>query len=163
MDARDNEGRTALFDAARNFPYTQTSGVFISDTGPDSVAMRFRGTIYPLRRPTDRDLTKGVRVLVSELGADIEARDNKGRTAIFAATADKRPTILKALVDELGANIEAVNNEGQTILDVARKLKSDLEVDEILSFLENRRSTEERELIAKRRPVLEKLKAACGF
>ena len=59
-------------------------------------------------------------------GADIDAKDNFGKTALmWAARDDDMIELVKCLVDN-GANINAKDNKGTTALDLAKKFKADM-------------------------------------
>jgi serine/threonine-protein phosphatase 6 regulatory ankyrin repeat subunit B len=53
-----------------------------------------------------------------EAGADIEAKDNHGRTPLHAAAREHHPEVLRLLLDQ-GANFAAVDKYGTTVLDAA--------------------------------------------
>ena len=55
-----------------------------------------------------------------EAGADVNARDVDGKTALMSAAEGGHTAIVKALIDK-GANIEAVDNEGNTALILAER------------------------------------------
>jgi uncharacterized protein len=59
-----------------------------------------------------------VRYLVEELGADVNAVDHEGNTALHHAAARGDVEMIKYLVSK-GANVKAVNREGQTTADMA--------------------------------------------
>ena len=48
-----------------------------------------------------------------ESGADVEARDNFGRTPLSSAAAKGREPVVRQLLDK-GADVEAWDNSGQT-------------------------------------------------
>ena len=59
-----------------------------------------------------------VRYLVEELGADVNARDHEGNTALHNAAARGDIEMILYLVSK-GADVKAVNREGQTTADMA--------------------------------------------
>jgi len=59
-----------------------------------------------------------VKYLVEELGADINASDNEGNTALHNAAARGDVPMIEYLVSK-GANVQAVNREGKTTADMA--------------------------------------------
>ena len=59
-----------------------------------------------------------VRYLVEELGANVNARDNEGNTAIHHAASRGDTEMIRYLVTK-GADVKAVNREGQTTVDMA--------------------------------------------
>jgi ankyrin repeat protein len=61
---------------------------------------------------------RGVRYLVEELGADVNARDHEGNTPAHYAAARGDNEMLLYLVSR-GADVSAVNRRGQTTVDAA--------------------------------------------
>ena len=59
-----------------------------------------------------------VKYLVDELGADVNARDHEGNTALHNAAAHGHVEMILYLVSK-GADVKAVNREGQTTADMA--------------------------------------------
>ncbi len=59
-----------------------------------------------------------VKYLVEELGADVNARDHEGSTALHNAAAHGHVEMILYLVSK-GADVKAVNREGQTTADMA--------------------------------------------
>ncbi len=59
-----------------------------------------------------------VRYLVEELGADVNARDHEGNTAVHHAASRGDTDMIRYLVSK-GADVRAVNREGQTTIDLA--------------------------------------------
>jgi ankyrin repeat protein len=59
-----------------------------------------------------------VRYLVEELGADVNARDHEGSTAVHHAASRGDTEMIRYLVSK-GADVKAVNREGQTTIDLA--------------------------------------------
>ena len=59
-----------------------------------------------------------VKYLVEELGADVNARDHEGNTALHNAAARGDVEMIKYLVSR-GADVKAVNREGKTTADMA--------------------------------------------
>ena len=59
-----------------------------------------------------------VKYLVEELGADVNARDHEGSTAIHHAASRGDTEMVRYLVTK-GADVKAVNREGQTTVDMA--------------------------------------------
>src|SRR5262249_36055613 len=56
--------------------------------------------------------------LVEELGADVNARDHEGNTAVHHAASRGDTEMIRYLVSK-GADVKAVNREGQTTVDMA--------------------------------------------
>jgi uncharacterized protein len=61
---------------------------------------------------------RGVKYLVEELGADVNARDNEGNTPVHYAAARGDNEMLLYLISK-GADVKAVNRRGQTTVDAA--------------------------------------------
>jgi len=59
-----------------------------------------------------------VKYLVDELGADVNARDHEGNTAVHHAASRGDTEMVRYLVTK-GADVTAVNREGQTTVDMA--------------------------------------------
>jgi ankyrin repeat protein len=59
-----------------------------------------------------------VKYLVEEVGADVNARDHEGNTALHNAAAHGHVEMILYLVSK-GADVKAVNREGQTTADMA--------------------------------------------
>ena len=56
-----------------------------------------------------------------DAGADINARDNKGKTALMFATVNGYQLVVQTLVDS-GADVNSLDKEGNTALIMAAKL-----------------------------------------
>ena len=65
---------------------------------------------------------KAVKFLLEE-GADIEAIDNFGRTALMWATSWGHLKIAKFLIDK-GADVNATDNDGRTVLCISDERRS---------------------------------------
>jgi hypothetical protein len=59
-----------------------------------------------------------VMYLVNELGADVNARDHEGNTAVHHAASRGDTEMVHFLISK-GADVKAVNREGQTTVDMA--------------------------------------------
>ena len=62
-----------------------------------------------------------IRVLIKDLGADVNAKDNEGATPLHVATAIDAIRALRALGSEHGADVGAVDVNGETPLHWAAK------------------------------------------
>ena len=77
---------------------------------------RLRRQLAPLSRPSG--LLAAVKYLVEETGADVNAADHEGNTALHHAAARGDNEMIKYLVSK-GADVTRVNREGQTTADMA--------------------------------------------
>lgn len=78
---------------------------------------------------------RAVRRLV-ENGAELEARDDLGRTALIAATDVGRIEVAISLVEE-GASVDATDNRGRTSLAIARSSNTPAHYKELIDLLES--------------------------
>ena len=69
----------------------------------------------------DPDVVRWARQLVGT--ADVEAKDNLGRTALIWAVLNCRYVLVRLLMVDGGASLEPTDSEGLTALDHARELK----------------------------------------
>ena len=79
-----------------------------------------------------------LKVLVEECHANVEAKDEDGRTPLMHASLQGHLTTVKYLVEEGHANVEAKNNDGYTALRWAKgQGKSD-----VVAYLRSKGATE---------------------
>ena len=110
-EARDEDGRTALFEAAyKGFADVVT---VLLEAGADVNARAEDGrtALHWAVYSGNADMVK----LLLEAGADVNARDEDGRTALFEAAGRGKAAVVKVLL-EAGADAEARNEKGQTAL-----------------------------------------------
>jgi hypothetical protein len=75
----------------------------------------FAGNSY---RHAPVGMLAAVKYLVEECGADVNARDHEGNTAVHHAASRGDTEMIRYLVSK-GADVKAVNREGQTTIDMA--------------------------------------------
>jgi ankyrin repeat protein len=75
----------------------------------------FAGNSY---RHAPIGMLAAVKYLVEECGADVNARDHEGNTAVHHAASRGDTEMIRYLVSK-GADVKAVNREGQTTIDMA--------------------------------------------
>jgi ankyrin repeat protein len=81
---------------------------------------------FPIRAPflairdrgTERDAIEAIRLCL-ELGADINAADEAGNTALHGAADERGSVAIIQFLAEHGARLDAKNKNGQTPLDAA--------------------------------------------
>jgi ankyrin repeat protein len=128
VEARDDEGYTALHLAAQHFP-NEDIICLLSKHGADLSAKDDTGKTA-LHLATAARNVDGVRALI-KLQIDVEAKDADGRTALHLASRLwsnynlEGPNTALSLIDLLlsnGANINATDNNGDTPLFLASKI-----------------------------------------
>jgi ankyrin repeat protein len=109
---RDDNGAPLCHYVARNVRREDDLRSLVSVCGNDAVhAVNLYGET-PLHWALPCGNDSAVRVLV-ELGADIDRRDNNGRTALFGAAANMQSSCLELLI-ALGADVDVVADSGRT-------------------------------------------------
>jgi len=123
LEANDAAGRTALDLAVLN-GRTQAAEVLIkAGARLDSSSLLLEAA---LRGVEDRDI---VRFLKSQ-GADLDATDEQGNTALMIATSRGNHRLAHHLVEQ-GADLQLRNEDGQSALDIASE-RGALEIQEFL-------------------------------
>ncbi|AZL14968.1 ankyrin repeat domain-containing protein [Rickettsiales endosymbiont of Stachyamoeba lipophora] len=124
VNAKDEDGRTALHYAATVVGQTETVYVLVQELGADIKATDNNGKTalhYTVYGNTNGH-TETVRVLVQELKADVNAKDKDGRSALHYAVIyghTNAHTETVRVLAQLGADVNATNNIGNTVLHYA--------------------------------------------
>jgi ankyrin repeat protein len=117
LEARDFQGRTAVFSAAEyRYDVEDTARAecvrLLAQSGAD-VNARDRDGNTPLHEtflgPVEEELLK--------LGADVNARNNNGETPIFTTVDDTAVSLFIAH----GADLTIRNNKGETVFEAAKR------------------------------------------
>jgi len=111
VEAKDNDGMTALLLAARQNGNPEVSSVLIQ-AGAD-VNAKNNGGMTPLMWAAEWNNAEVLNVLIQG-GADVNAKDNGGMTALMLA-AMRNNEALNSLV-EAGADVNAEMDDGTTLL-----------------------------------------------
>jgi uncharacterized protein len=103
VNVRDSYGWTALMTA-------------VSDGHPEimNYVRYLSSAFWEKNNPAKKDHTK-VAALLLEKGADVNARDEAGRTALIAASYDGKSKVVELLIEK-GADVEAKSSDGSTAL-----------------------------------------------
>ncbi|MDB2414841.1 ankyrin repeat domain-containing protein [Rickettsiales bacterium] len=117
IDAADNYGNTALYEATCN-RHTSTVELLINK-GANINATNHKD-ITALHKAAYNGHTETMKTLIDN-GANINATNNYGNTALHEAAVKGHTETIKTLIDN-GADVNATNNNGQTALHEASKL-----------------------------------------
>lgn len=118
--------------------------------------------------PIEYPKTYAVRIisLLLEAGADVNAFDHNGQTALHLATIYNFPLVIYALLDA-GADMNAVDRAGSTPLSLARSLKGSREPERILEekicALEKERAERVAQRIQQEKQVQERFERTLAF
>jgi len=115
LDSTDSAGRTPLEIAMLN-GRTQTAEVLI-EAGAEFDPSRLL-LLSAQQNVSDRDVVRFLR----QKGADIDARDDDGRTPLLFAAGHGNHRLIHHLI-EYGANVNARGPEGESALDLVRRQK----------------------------------------
>jgi ankyrin repeat protein len=116
IEAKDNEGRTALMFAIKNNRIKNFEALL--KAGADIEAKNNSGRTG-LMIAIENNRIEIINIfLIGAKRANIEARDNRGRTPLMIAIENNKIEIVKILI-ELGADINAKDNKGQTAMELA--------------------------------------------
>lgn len=115
LNARTSIGCTPLFIAviSGNIEIVELLGRFGADT-----TVKILNGYVPLHEAVSQGNIDIVRLLVSELGADINAKGKDGATPLMVASCFSQIEIIKLLVS-LGADMKVKSDDGSTLLHVA--------------------------------------------
>jgi ankyrin repeat protein len=116
IEAKDSEGRTALFIAA-NRGNTDVVKLLLEKGANIDVKNTVTGETA-LHMAAVRGNVEIVMLLLEKGGANIEAKDIWGNTPLIRAALDGQTEVVKLLL-ERGANTKVKNNDGQTALTAA--------------------------------------------
>ncbi|KAI9889411.1 MAG: hypothetical protein M1814_005347 [Vezdaea aestivalis] len=114
VEAKTNDGSTALYWAARNGHETVVK--LLLEKGADVEAKGEYG--WTALHWAARNGHEAIIKLLLEKGADIEAKGEYGSTALHWAARNGRETVVKLLLEK-GADVEAKTNDGSTALHCA--------------------------------------------
>lgn len=94
---------------------------FLLDSGANPNAVSRTSRTSALMQFAGNGNEAGVRLLIGA-GAQLDAADSVGETALMKAVRTRRPMVVRLLV-EAGANTEMPDYQGRTALDIARSLR----------------------------------------
>jgi RNA polymerase sigma factor (sigma-70 family) len=114
VNAGDNEGRTALHEAARWGGHLVKP---LLEHGADVNARTKKG-VTPVMAAAAAEQPEALRLML-EKDADVNARDDEGKTPLMYAAENGRLANAKALLAE-GANVRLKDKNGKTALDLLR-------------------------------------------
>ena len=128
INAKDNDGETALFKSYENFDISK----YLIEKGLDINAKNDEGN-NPLLISCMCPYIATVEFLIKECKADIDVRDNDGNTPLHLVFECEYPEIeiIEFLLDN-GANINAKNNRGENVLRYACEHYG---IEDIIKFL----------------------------
>ncbi|MBR1602034.1 MAG: ankyrin repeat domain-containing protein [Synergistaceae bacterium] len=114
VNAKDNDGNTALIWAARNNENPEVIAALIK-AGADINAKNKNGNTALIWAARNNEKPEVIATLI-KAGANIDAKNKNGNTAlIWAARNNKNPEVIATLI-KADANIDAKNKNGNTAL-----------------------------------------------
>jgi ankyrin repeat protein len=117
VEAKDNNGGTALFYASR---YGHLEIVqYLLQNGNANVEAKTNGGMTALHWASDNGDLKVVQYLLQNGNANVEAKSNNGWTALHLASNKGHLEIVQYLLQNGNAHVEAKNNDGWTALHFA--------------------------------------------
>lgn len=122
VDVQDKMGNTAL-TAAVSRGYFDIAKVLITE-GQANVLLANRDGETALSLAVQDDDEELVDLLCTH-GANVNARDEDGRTAVMAAYDASNKRMVEHLISEVGADITLADNEGRTLLHLAARQGDD--------------------------------------
>lgn len=142
INYQDEDGRTALHYACENLHHILVENLLNKGANPNIQDKDGNTALLYLLKSTNKDLIyfkkRGAEANVLHIadiliraGADIEARNNKGRTALLEAVNSGYKLVSRFLIRS-GANINEVDNNGRGVLSIASKK---LDVNILISLL----------------------------
>ncbi len=111
LNARNTEGRTALFRAVDSSDYTEVERLIAAGA---NINLQDKWGSSPLMRSISRQHPGIIRLLI-EAGADLNSQHSNGNTAIHMAVSLGYKSIVRTLID-VGADVNIANNLGNTPL-----------------------------------------------